>query len=401
MPNNKDSATSSTLLIFLCLFYSSFASLYSVALNRIALYAALPLAFVLAVFKNRSKKISDYLIVLIIIYLIELLSCTWAVDLDVALAHMHTDIGCVLLSIIVYVLARESENIPWLYLVYISWYLFAWLYALTHNLVLLDVSDEYSRMNNSKLNANTMAYFTFYMTFAIFVLSEIVKNHKLSKFLRVLFGGMIPLSFFVALFTASRQVLVIQIPLIAMLLYVRYFQKTTFNRKFMLFLVSLIVFVVFFNRVSSVYESSYLRQRSETNIMEDDRILLLKDAFNVGMNHFFTGVGAGNYTVVSYNKHFSHNTYIELFACTGIFNALLYIWLVLHFIFQQRRRYLRTKDKHFLGFLVFGIIFAVDNFFYVFHIDCWLISFFILVYTHSDTYYKKLLSNEQPLPIYR
>ena len=393
MYSGKTNTKQSTVIIFLCLFYAAFASLYSEAWNRVALYFALPLAFLLAISQKRLGRPSKYLVVLMIIYLIELISCLWAIDLDVALVHMHRDLGCVLLSIIVYVLAKRLNNIPWIYLVYIFWFVFAWYYAMTHDLILLDVSSESERMNDSKLNANTFAYFTFYTTFAIYVLGEIVHSSFFKKLSRILLFVTIPLSFFVAILTASRQVLLIQIPLISMLLYARYFKKTTIAQRIAFFIAVIVAVFAFSGVVSDTYNSSFLRQRAETNVYEDVRIDLLKDAFNVGMNHFFTGVGAGNYTIVSFNKHFSHNTYIELFACTGIVNALLYIWLVLHFIIQQWKLFRKSKDKMFLGFFIFGIIYAFDNCFYVFHIDCWLISFFILVLTHSETY-RKQIANE-------
>ena len=54
----------------------------------------------------------------------------------------------------------------------------------------------------------------------------------------------------------------------------------------------------------------------------------------------------------------------------------------------QIRRYKKFKDKYFLVFGFFGLFYIIDGFFYVFYAQIWLISFFILVATHSDTYYK-------------
>lgn len=45
------------------------------------------------------------------------------------------------------------------------------------------------------------------------------------------------------------------------------------------------------------------------------------------------------------------------------------------------------RDNVYLVFLICGMIYLFDNFFYVFYIDLWLIGFFILLASHSETYY--------------
>ena len=65
-----------------------------------------------------------------------------------------------------------------------------------------------------------------------------------------------------------------------------------------------------------------------------------------------------------------------------------------YFIKQQWIRFRSTLDRKFIVFLVFGVIFAFDQLFYVFYIDLWLIAFFILVATHSDAYYNSLVLNQ-------
>ena len=111
------------------------------------------------------------------------------------------------------------------------------------------------------------------------------------------------------------------------------------------------------------------------------------------MEHFPLGVGANNYIIYSYNKHFSHNTYVELLANEGFVGLFLYLYLLLGYMKRQYKRYKRSKDKMFLSFMIFGIFYMVDGFFYAFYSQIWLISFFILVATHSETYYKNKYIN--------
>ena len=61
------------------------------------------------------------------------------------------------------------------------------------------------------------------------------------------------------------------------------------------------------------------------------------------------------------------------------------------FITSQWKRFWKYRDKTYLVFLVCGLIYLFDNFFYVFYVDLWLIGFFILLASHSETYfnYKK------------
>ena len=71
---------------------------------------------------------------------------------------------------------------------------------------------------------------------------------------------------------------------------------------------------------------------------------------------------------------------------------IIAIWSYLQvckYLAAQVRRYIAYRDKEYLYFAVFGIFFIIDQIFYVFYADLYLISFFILVATHSETYHQK------------
>lgn len=145
------------------------------------------------------------------------------------------------------------------------------------------------------------------------------------------------LSFFVALTTASRQVLIIQIPLISLLLYTRYIKNKAKSKKILFVGVILAIIIFLIPKAEAIYDNSFLAVRAQTSFEDDSRSMLMKDAFNVGMQNLPFGVGAGNYIVYSFNKHFSHMTYLELFANEGPIGAFIYVYILFLFIRRQYR----------------------------------------------------------------
>lgn len=376
-------------IIILCMFFAAFASLFSPSLNSIALYFAIPLAFILSFRKYRFRHISKTFKIITILYIWIFISSFWAISNYAALAELKVCLGTFMLCYIFTVNSNKKNLIPLLYITYIILYLSAWNYA--HKNILVDMTvlgAEGERMNDTILNANTMAYYTFFVTFSIFVLGEIKQRLIIKSIIKWLFIFMIPITFLVAILTASRQVLIIQIPLFIILLYFRYLRNTTNNKKVLFVFIALCVGLYFVGDIYNMYKNSYLYTRSLDNVNDDIRSLLIKDAFKVGLDNFFTGVGAGCYIIVSRYKAFAHTTYLELFANTGIMGVSLFVWAIINFLLTQISRYKETKDLMFLLFFVFGIFFAFDNIFYVFYSSVWLLGIFMLVAAHSDQHFK-------------
>ena len=373
------------IICLLCLYFTSAFS-YNDTLNRISLYIMIPLAVILCFSKYQFTTISSYLKLLLCMFAWVAISCLWAEHTEAAFRQLHQIVGVVMLIYLYYSLARNKKLVPFLYISFIICNIAAWYYAQTHILSVIDISSD--RLNDSKLNANTLAYYTFYYTFATFICHQILKG-TWGKIFLILFFLSIPLTIYTAFLTASRQVFIIQIPLISLCLIQKYFR---FNvRSLFIMLLIIVVAIIGYGYVSdTLYDGSILQQRSETNIKDDVRFILLKDAFNVGMSHFFSGVGAGNFMFYTTERNFSHCTYLELFANTGIVGMLLFIIPICMFIMRQWSRYMRTKDLHFISFFIFALIFAIDNIFYVFYPDMFLMSFLCLVMSHSEQYWKEL-----------
>ena len=376
-------------IVAVLLIYSALVSFFP-GPNRLALYVALPLALILSL---RVSTIGNWVYrsysgLFIGLYVWIGITSLYAEYPEEASQQMHEILGVLLLMFVIFKQTTSNSKLIWLYSVYFFFYIGMWYYAKTN--ILNTIVFGMQRVDDDQLNANTIAYYTFYVTFAAFIISEIIERKHLKQIFRVLFILTIPLSFFVAIATASRQVLIVQIPLLALLLYIRYIKSASTKIRF-LFLTGFIVVLGFsLGYIIETYENSYLFQRTQDESIEDDpRTHLLRDAFQVGMDHFFTGVGAGNYVRYSYSRHFSHCTYTELFANTGILGFILYATIVLRFVKKQFSRFITFKDDMFLIFGVFGLIFILDNFFYVFYNSIWLMGFFVLVISHSELYYYK------------
>lgn len=379
------------VIIILAVIFASLVSLTE-ELNFYALYGAIPLAFILSFAKRGKLLINNYFRIFLLLYVWLLFTTFFARDTSMAFRELRQVLGAFLFSYIVSVGAYDNKIKPWMFIPFITLYISSIIYANT-NIVYMGWDIGHDRMNDDVLNANKLAYYTFYSTIAFFFLADLTNKHKLiSKAFRILFLTMIPLSFWVAIMTASRQVLIIQIPTILILGYLRYFSHKKMKS---VAIASLVVIVFFFyaaDRLIAIYNESYLKQRNEVAIADDSRTKLLENAIQIGMDNPIVGVGPGNFGLVSFDGRYSHNTYAEIFANTGIMGFLLYTIMLLRLLFVNFRRYRKTKDKQYLVYVSFAVIFIFYNFFYVFYKDIWLIAFFFLVASDSESYYKKQIS---------
>ena len=71
---------------------------------------------------------------------------------------MKQILGSFILCYVFAVKARKECNITWLYIVYFLLLIFAWYYAYNNIFALIEFGEE--RLNDSKLNANTLGVFS-------------------------------------------------------------------------------------------------------------------------------------------------------------------------------------------------------------------------------------------------
>ena len=375
-------------IISLLLLYTYAIFSISGSLTHILLYVAIPGSFVFLWFGNKNIK-SDTSIKLSAALFLWLVICSFfAINSTAATLEVRRFLCVFLLMYSVFVLANKKQLIPYVYLIWIFMYGACIYYAQSHLLVDFDYTQD--RVNDQALNANTLGYYTFFVTYILFYFGEIAEKRRNKLMMDVLFLATIPLSFYIAIITASRQILIIQIPLILLLLYVRYFMTTRSN-KFVLIVAGIIAVYAIVNVFADIYSNSYLSVRNTGSAKDDVRVMLIETAIQTGLEHPFFGVGPGCFGKYNGFTSFSHCTYTELFANTGFIGVILFICLVGKFIINQWKRYRITKDSFFLLFFIIGLIFAMDNMFYVFYLDPWLMAFFTMIYTHSDTHYKQYI----------
>lgn len=374
----------------ICIILLYFAASVSLndSLNPLALYGAIPLSFIFSFTAGNSIQSNNYVKYLLFLILWIAITYIGATYMQEANYQMKNLLGVFVFSVTLANLSTNKRYLPWLYGLYIILFIQALVYA-KNNILIEGFDTTKDRLNDKKLNANTVAYYTFFVTFALYELgnSFLIKKEFWTRIFRVGFLAMYIISFVVALLTASRQVLIIQLPLLFLLTYIRYIKDTSAKRKMVFVLIAFSICIASINKVSNAYDHSFLKARSEQDATHDVRGRLMKDAIEVGLEHPIIGVGPGNYVRYSFNKHFSHCTYTELFANTGVVGPIIYISLLLMFIKTQWNRMRKYRDNAYLIFLICGLIYFFDNFFYVFYVDLWLVGFFILLASHSETYY--------------
>lgn len=372
-------------IIIILLLFASLVNINNQELNSIALYVAIPLAFGLSITQYGNPLSNNrYMQWLIVLYCWIGITYFGAYNQVVALSQMKQILGVVLLSSVMANVSKNRKVIPWLYVVFICLFMSAANYAQTN---LVNVIGENERATDDVLNANTLAYYAFYFSCAVYALGECVNSARLKKVMRYMFFSVIFISLWIALITASRQVLVIQVPLFCVLLYIRYGLGK--GRWLFFFIIGAVsVWLLSTNTLEAIFEGTLLQERYELDLEDDERTLVLREAIDVGNSHPITGVGPGNFVLQSRYHVFSHCTYTELYANSGFIASLIFILVIAYFIIKQFNRYRKSKDTMYLFFMAFGVFFAIDNFVYVFYAQLWLMAFFVLVASHSETYYR-------------
>lgn len=378
----------SGLAIVLLLFFAVVSYFFPGGLQQISLWICVPGSAVLAYLAVPHHKADRYIKLQVALYLWVAFTALFAYNYNLALNQLRRIVVCFLMIYSIHQLGKDYKLTIWLYVVFILYYAGIVYYARTHILTgFYDYTED--RLDDDVLNANVVAYFTFFTTFIIFIMADMVQKKSFRWFLRLLFLLSPVWSFLVALLTASRQVIVIQVPLILILLYLRYVKSRKPIAKLLFLVFGISIGVMLAIRGVSVYEGSTLSQRNEIEIGEDVRSVLIRKAIEVGVTHPVVGVGPGCFGIYGMHRNtFSHNNYAELFANSGFPALALCVVLLLKFIVVQWKRYRKYKDNMFLVFFAFGLMYTIDCMFYVFYTQPWLMAFFFLVAMHGENYFE-------------
>lgn len=354
-------------------------------LNAIGLYAVIPFSFVVTFFAGRKDLGLNYTHKILLVVYVWILCCVpFAVYADVASKMFSKIAGCVLLTFTISRLCKNEFARVLLLLIPLVYLASAWHYAYNNLFEVISFGDE--RLNEEDgLNANVFGYYTFYSIFSVYLMGEFFDGWfaRFWKFLLFLAG---PLVFFTAMYTCSRQVLLISFPFWIVLLMLRYF-KFTKKSVFYTILIAVVAVHLFNSYGSAIYEDSLLQKRNEQSLVDDERAEIIEDCLELGYANPLHGVGPLNAKLFTRSHRMAHNSFLELFADTGFLGMFLFVCFVLSFLVTHGMRYYLSRDKSFITMIIFGLFWLAYQFFYVFYDNMWLIMYFILVSLISDYYY--------------
>ena len=374
------------------LFFTLAAIIWRTEYYSYSLYLFIPLMIGLSFLKywqriTRSKYFVPYL--LLIAWMI--LSCVMNPDTSRSLSKMVAYVATFLISCGLIGLSTKGNNTKVLYWSYILLFIslmYAVYAANGQFLSDFDYANERERESATLLDANQYAYFSMLALMALRLTLE-DKPIRLI-FLRVgLYVVMAGVSIYVALITASRQVLLLQIPLICYFFYFDFLRNRRRKISIAPFLLMAAVLILFIPSILDVYNNSYLSVRSETSVAEDSRWNLFKLGIETGLEHPVVGIGFGA------RAKFTHCTYTHLFSRCGFISLLLFCIIVFKPFFEQTRRYRLTHDAMFLLYRFCILIFIAANFFYSYINQPFMMTFLFLIIGDSNKRYNDLQYNVQ------
>lgn len=326
-----------------------------------------------------------------------LLTCFTGIDRTVSYQAYKVMAGCFMISFIVLSFITRSnspQRITTVGLTYILLFLTTFIYLyLTGDMYALDTTSE--RLEGAYMNGNDIAYELFHVVIFVFIFINFIREN-IRPLIKAIIGVILVfLSLWCSILTGARQILIVVMPLAIISVW---FSLKDGNKngspiiaRTLLALFAIIAFVSLFQRYFyDIFIDSFLMTRLQDNIAEDSRVGLIRNAFDVGLENPFFGIGTGCYYLVDKSHHFSHCTYTELFANSGIIPLIAFIYMVVGFILEQRKRYRKTKDRAFLYLSICGLFWAVYNFFYAFNTAAWSMSFFFFLIGYSNNRFNTL-----------
>ena len=376
--------------ILLSLWFAACARLLFDSLNSVALYIVVPLLFFVCLRKNSRLIKNKYIAIYTVIMFISFVSCFIAVDSVLAFSSWKTMVGGWMVCVVLFCLIQQYPESQNGIMITYALLLATTIYYLWQTGELANTDITSSRLGQSAVNANDIAYLLFFLATIVTIIFYEVGYPRKLKILLV-YVGLLVLAIWCSLITASRQILLVVIPMILAGLLFNLTNYSFKARNIILFALGVcIAYLVYQQIIYPMIESSYLGTRLNEDAKEDIRILLMVEGFSVGSEHWLLGVGTGNFIRYSAFGAFSHCSYSEIFANSGIFALTAYVILLLMFIKRQYDYFKNTRADIFKYTFVLGIAWAIYNFLYVFYTGPWLIGYFFLIAGYSERKYKEL-----------
>lgn len=350
----------------------------------LSLYVAMPLIIVYSIYRYYHVIIkSKYTLLYLFLIIWMLLSSMINYNSIVSIREMIPVVGSCFLSLSVYGIAYRNDKARIIFLSYIVLFIFLMFKNITREGFVsdFDYANEAERVNNSILNANDFAYYSLYAIMSLRLFIQMLRI-KIKPFILIVIYVICALvSFFVAMMVASRQVLIIQIPLIVLFIYIDFVKKDGLNRKLILLIIAIVIISIL-PSILDTYSHSYLAKRNEISFREDVRSELLSIAFVNGLDNPFFGLGLGA------DIYFSHCTYTHLLERCGFPAAIIFVIIIFYAIIDQYKRYRRTRELNFLLYFYCIVIIAVGHITYSYIDEPFLMSIMFAIVGVSDKEYK-------------
>lgn len=379
-------------LLISLLFVVFIPSTFDLSINAISLYYIIPILSIYAIINiiksNESFFFNPYFKILTLLFIWMCITALTSREFKLAEEQLKQMLGVYLFCLIIITLTKNGQYLYWLYSFFILKYLYICYMAVT-SFNILSVNTLEDRFNAETLNANMIGYYAFLATFSSFLLSNVLTGWK--KYLSALcFYFCIISSIIASIYTASRQILIIQIILLSGLFISKYLLSVKL-RSFLFVILIAIAITALFPVWNQYYENSNLRYRFGLDLKYDERTILLRSAIQVGLENPILGVGPGNFMRYNYLSANSHCSFTEIFANNGLLALLIYISIFIKLGLELVRSFKNNREDLSISyFMVFLMTYTIYNFMYVFYIDLFLLGFLFLVIGHF--YFHKSLS---------
>lgn len=182
------------------------------------------------------------------------------------------------------------------------------------------------------MNPNTLGVYLMFAVWAVLYLMSIKLREKKSVIPSVITGIVfIALFLYVIIGTGSRKSFIASLLVIlfwAVFAMIPTFREISIWKRLSSFVIAgAVIFFVYyrfgstFSRISTTL-TTRMQMISGENITDMHRFDLITDALRVFGQHPVFGVGWNNYRLYSFSSQYSHCTFVEVLACTGVIGSV-------------------------------------------------------------------------------
>ena len=257
---------------------------------------------------------------------------------------------------------------------------------------------------NEGMNSNTLGVF---MMFAVWAVLYLLSKRILAKRVSVpiLVGGLVSITAFLYIIieTGSRKSFLASVFLLLFWIVFAMrpvFRRLSFNQKLTTISVIIVVLTYIVLRFGTAFLTSAdtlrvrMQMMSSENLSDMNRIEMVKDAFGVFKSHPIFGVGWNNYRLYSFAGTYSHCSYVEVLACTGIIGAsIFYYWL--YIAVRNAVKFFREKKRNIvsINLMALVLVFLFINLVQIMFYNTYLLMIWHLVFIIPLVQEDKIIEN--------